>query len=132
MITRVLPAEGEAILLAGKLIAQGQLVGFPTETVYGLGGNALDEQAVRNIFAAKGRPADNPLIVHVSAWEETEALCEVNALSKRLMDAFWPGPLTLLLPKKAIVPDVTTAGLSTVAVRCPAHAAARALIRAAN
>ena len=119
-------------MLAGRLIAEGQLVGFPTETVYGLGGNALDEKAVRGIFAAKGRPADNPLIVHVSAWEETEALCDVNATAKRLMDAFWPGPLTLLLPKKAIVPDVTTAGLPTVAVRCPAHEAARALIRAAK
>ena len=132
MNTLLLPADAESIRLAGQLIAEGKLVGFPTETVYGLGGNALDAQAVRAIFAAKGRPADNPLIVHVSCMEETEGICTVNRLAEQLMRAFWPGPLTLLLPKLPSVPDVTTAGLGTVAVRCPRHPAALALIRAAG
>ena len=132
MITRVLPADEESIRLGGKLIARGELVGFPTETVYGLGGNALCEEAVRAIFAAKGRPADNPLIVHVSRAEEADALCFPTGLARELMKAFWPGPLTLLMKKKPAVPDVTTAGLDTVAVRCPMHPAALGLIAASG
>ena len=132
IITRVLPADEEGIRLGGELIARGELVGFPTETVYGLGGNALSDRAVRDIFAAKGRPADNPLIVHVARMEEADGLCFPGALAKELMRAFWPGPLTLLMKKKPCVPDVTTAGLDTVAVRCPMHPAALGLISAAG
>ena len=132
IITRVLPADEESIRLGGDLIARGELVGFPTERVYGLGGNALCEKAVRDIFAAKGRPADNPLIVHVSEAPEAEDLCFPTSLARELMAAFWPGPLTLLMKKKKTVPDVTTAGLDTVAVRCPMHPAALALIRASG
>ncbi len=132
MITRVLPADEENIRLGGELIARGELVGFPTETVYGLGGNALCEEAVRAIFAAKGRPADNPLIVHISKAGEADALCFPTDLARKLMDTFWPGPLTLLMKKKPTVPDVTTAGLDTVAVRCPMHPAALGLISASG
>ncbi len=132
IITRVLPADEESIRLGGEMIARGELVGFPTETVYGLGGDALNERAVRNIFAAKGRPADNPLIVHVAKAEEADELCFPTDLAKELMRAFWPGPLTLLMKKKPCVPDVTTAGLDTVAVRCPMHPAALGLISAAG
>ena len=132
LITRVLPADEESIRLGGEMIARGELVGFPTETVYGLGGDALNERAVRNIFAAKGRPADNPLIVHVAKAEEADELCFPTDLAKELMRAFWPGPLTLLMKKKPCVPDVTTAGLDTVAVRCPMHPAALGLISASG
>ncbi len=132
IITRVLPADEESIRLGGELIARGELVGFPTETVYGLGGNALNEKAVRDIFAAKGRPADNPLIVHVADKREADALCFPTDAARELMDAFWPGPLTLLMKKKDVVPAVTTAGLDTVAVRCPKHPAALRLIAAAG
>ena len=132
IITRVLPADEESIRLGGEMIARGELVGFPTETVYGLGGNALSEGAVRDIFAAKGRPADNPLIVHVAKAEEADELCFPTDLAKELMRVFWPGPLTLRMKKKACVPDVTTAGLDTVAVRCPMHPAALGLISAAG
>ena len=132
VITQLLPADEASIQLGGRLIAEGKLVGFPTETVYGLGGNALNDQAVRDIFAAKGRPADNPLIVHVSQMDEAGDVCYVNPMAEKLMRAFWPGPLTLLLPKRDCVPDVTTAGLPTVAVRCPEHPAAKELIRASG
>ena len=132
METRLLPADEEGIRLGGKLIAEGRLVGFPTETVYGLGGDALNGEAVRDIFRAKGRPADNPLIVHVADEAGLEGLCLPNETARALMRLFWPGPLTLLMKKTAAVPDVTTAGLDTVAVRCPAHPAARALIRASG
>ena len=132
MKTQLLKANAESIRIAGELIAEGELVGFPTETVYGLGGNALDADAVRAIFAAKGRPADNPLIVHVSKKEQVPSLCSVPPMAEKLMDAFWPGPLTLLMMKKLIVPDVTTANLPSVAVRCPEHPVARALIDAAG
>ena len=132
MITRLLPAEADAILEGGKLLRDGALVGFPTETVYGLGANALNENAVRAIFVAKGRPQDNPLIVHVADARDAENLCHVSPIARKLMDAFWPGPLTLVMPKKDIVPDVTSAGLSSVGVRCPAHPVALALIRAAG
>lgn len=132
MMTQLLPATEENIRLGGQLIARGQLVGFPTETVYGLGANALDEKAVRGIFAAKGRPADNPLIVHVAHASQADDLCHVTPLGRKLMDAFWPGPLTLLMPKKPIIPDVTCAGLASVGVRCPDHPVALRLIRAAG
>ena len=132
MNTLCLPATEENIRLGGRLLSEGQLVGFPTETVYGLGANALDEAAVRSIFAAKGRPQDNPLIVHVAGKEDAFPLCHVTPLAEKLMDAFWPGPLTLVMPKKDIVPHATCAGLDSVGVRCPDHPVALALIRAAK
>ncbi len=132
METLLCPADREGIALGGRLLRAGELVGFPTETVYGLGGDALNGEAVRNIFKAKGRPADNPLIVHVTDETGLEGLCLPNDTARALMKRFWPGPLTLLMKKTDRVPDVTTAGLPTVAVRCPAHPAARALIAAAG
>ncbi len=132
MKTQLLPATVESLALAARLFAEGQLVAFPTETVYGLGANALNAEAVRGIFAAKGRPADNPLIVHIHDRSQLDGICEVNDLALRLMDAFWPGPLTIILPRKANVPDVVTAKLDTVAVRMPSHPVAMALLRACN
>lgn len=105
---------------------------FPTETVYGLGANALDGEAVRSIFAAKGRPSDNPLIAHVAEVEEAFALAQVDGRAEALLRLFWPGPLTVVLPKKPVCPDALTAGLPTVAIRMPSHEGARALIRSAG
>ena len=134
MQTQLLPVTPESLARAGKLIREGHLVAFPTETVYGLGANALDPEAVLRIFAAKGRPADNPLIVHISALEQLRPLiaCEPGERARALIDAYWPGPMTLIFPKSEAVPDAVTAGLDTVAVRFPAHPAARALIDAAR
>lgn len=110
-------------------LAAGETVAFPTETVYGIGANALDGSAVMKIFAAKGRPADNPLIVHVASREEVLPLVEgISPMAEKLMDAFWPGALTLILPKSASVPMGVTAGLKTVAVRMPSHPVAKRLI----
>ena len=130
MNTQLLPATDESLALAAHLLAEGQLVAFPTETVYGLGAHALDRDAVLGIFAAKGRPADNPLIVHIHDRSQLDGICEVNNLSLRLMDAFWPGPLTIILPKKEAVPYEVTANLETVAVRMPSHPVAAALLKA--
>ncbi len=132
MKTQLLPATDESLALAARLLADGKLVAFPTETVYGLGAHALDAKAVRGIFAAKGRPADNPLIVHIHERSQLDGICEVNDLALRLMGTFWPGPLTIILPRKAAVPDVVTAKLDTVAVRMPSHPVAMALLRACN
>lgn len=128
METLLLPADAAGIARAAALIRQGQLVGFPTETVYGLGADALNAGAVLHIFAAKGRPADNPLIVHIAEMEAMEPLCHINDAARRLAEAFWPGPLTMILPKKEIVPTEVTAGLDSVAIRMPSHPVARALI----
>ena len=128
METRLLRAEETSIREAARLIRAGKLVGFPTETVYGLGADALNAQAVLDIFAAKGRPADNPLIVHITAWEQLLPLCHPNAQAEKLAQAFWPGPLTMILPKKEIIPAAVTAGLDSVALRMPSHPVARALI----
>ncbi len=118
---------------AADLIRAGQLVAFPTETVYGLGANALDPAAVDRIFEAKGRPATSPLIVHVDSIDMAKkVVSEWPANAEQLTATFWPGALTLVLPKRAIVPDRVTAGLSTVGVRMPAHPMALALIRAAG
>ena len=132
--TELLPVTPEALAQAGALIRSGELVAFPTETVYGLGANALDADAVKRIFEAKGRPGDNPLIVHISAVEQLGPLISVepSPMARALMDACWPGPMTLVFPKSMIVPPAVTAGLDTVAVRFPAHPAARALIDAAR
>ncbi len=132
MKTQLLPATDESLALASRLLAEGQLVAFPTETVYGLGAHALDQDAVLGIFAAKGRPADNPLIVHIHDRSQLDGICETNDLALRLMDAFWPGPLTIILPKKEAVPYEVTANLDTVAVRMPSHPVAAALLRACN
>ncbi len=120
------------ILRAAAAIRSGRLVGMPTETVYGLAGDALNVQAVLAIFAAKGRPSFDPLIVHVADAEQAWAVAVPSPRAERLARECWPGPLTLVLPRRACVPDVVTSGLDTVGVRCPAHAMARALIRAAG
>lgn len=133
MWTAHLTSSPEDLQQAAKILKDGGLVAFPTETVYGLGANALDAAAVKNIFSAKGRPADNPLIVHLSCWEEVYTICEkIPPIAKTLADRFWPGPLTMLLPRRSNLPDVVTAGLSTVGVRCPNHPLALKLIRAAG
>lgn len=117
----------------GRIIREGGLVAFPTETVYGLGGNALDGSAAKKIYAAKGRPSDNPLIVHVADPSEVEKYVqEVSPLAEKLMQKFWPGPLTIVFPKKDNIPMETSGGLSTIAMRCPRSEATRALIRAAG
>ncbi|HEX5520066.1 MAG TPA: L-threonylcarbamoyladenylate synthase, partial [Longimicrobiaceae bacterium] len=122
-----------ALARAAAVLRRGGLVAFPTETVYGLGANALDADAVRRIFAAKGRPSYNPLIAHVAgAAAARELVTAWPDAAEQLAAAFWPGPLTLVLPKRAIVPDVVTAGLDTVAVRVPAHPVAHALLAAAG
>lgn len=116
--------------VAAKLLREGKLVAFPTETVYGLGADALNDKAVKRIFEAKGRPADNPLIVHIAEREWMERLArEVPEKAWKLAEKFWPGPLTLVLPAKDEVPRVTTGGLDTVAIRMPAHPIALELIR---
>ena len=128
MQTRVLPPTQESLALAADILKSGGLVAFPTETVYGLGADALNEHAVRAIFAAKGRPADNPLIVHVPRPEAAQALCRIDGRAQSLMARFCPGPLTLLLPKKPCVPAAVNAGLPSVAVRIPSHPVARRLL----
>lgn len=106
---------------AAAALVSGHIVALPTETVYGLAARALDADAVHRIFLRKGRPADNPVIVHVASMQQAQGIAEVSSVAERLMQAFWPGPLTVVLPAKPSVPDVVTAGLSTVAVRQPSH-----------
>ncbi len=123
--------DPEAIARGAQILKAGGLVVFPTETVYGLGANALDAGAVAKIFAAKGRSARNPIIVHVANLDDAKKLVSAWPDSaQKLAEAFWPGPLTLVLPKHADVPDLVTAGGPTVALRMPAHAVALALLRA--
>ena len=117
-------------VLAAEMIRRGDLVAIPTETVYGLGANGLDESAVAKIFEAKGRPQDNPLILHISGPEQIALFCHhIPQKAYDLAEAFWPGPLTIVLPAKDIVPKRTTGGLDTVAVRCPDNAVTREIIR---
>jgi len=114
---------------ASNLLAEGQVVAFPTETVYGLGADATSDEAVQGIFQAKGRPSDNPLIVHIATKEQLKQLVtEIPLQAERLMDAFWPGPLTIILPSKDRVSSYVTAGLSTVGIRMPDHPVALAII----
>ena len=118
---------------AGAVIRGGGLVAFPTETVYGLGANALDADAVKKIFEAKGRPQDNPLIVHISNFDELPALVtEIPEIARKLMDKFWPGPMTIIFRKAGIIPYETSAGLESVGIRMPSNFIARALIKAAG
>lgn len=113
-----------------KLLSEGKTVIFPTETVYGLGANALDEDAVKKIYEAKGRPSDNPLIVHIHEKEQVHELAkDVNDNAKIVMDRFWPGPITIILNKKDIVPKTTSGGLDTVAIRMPSHKIAKEIIK---
>jgi len=127
--TRLLKPSSETYAMASDLLKSGALVAFPTETVYGLGANALDKNAVLSIFAAKGRPADNPLIVHIHDRRQLEPLCTIPDHAETLMNAFWPGPLTILFYKKPAVPAEVTAGLPTVAVRMPSHPVARRMLQ---
>lgn len=128
--TIVAPATAENIAQAAAIIRRGGLVAFPTETVYGLGADALNPDAVAGIFAAKERPAHDPLIVHIATTETLPAItAEIPAQAERLAAEFWPGPLSLILPKGAAVPPNVTANLNTVAVRLPAHPIAQTLIR---
>lgn len=131
MKTLLLSAQApETASIAADLIQKGELVAIPTETVYGLGANGLDEEAVAKIFQAKGRPQDNPLILHICGPEQIELFCHhIPQSAYDLADAFWPGPLTLVLPARDVVPRRTTGGLDTVAVRCPDNAVTREIIR---
>ncbi|SMC00113.1 translation factor SUA5 [Thermanaeromonas toyohensis ToBE] len=125
--------ELHKIRLAARILQRGGVVAFPTETVYGLGANALDSRAVKRIFWAKGRPQDNPLIVHVANLPMLQALTtHLPPQALLLIQRFWPGPLTLVLPKSEVVPPEVTAGLNTIAIRMPAHPVALALIKAAR
>ncbi len=124
--------QREIIEEAGSLLRRGGLVAFPTETVYGLGANGLDPSAVERIFEAKGRPSDNPLILHVASSETVHSLAVTDERALLLMEAFWPGPLTLVLRSRSSVPDVTRGGLDTVALRMPSHPVALALISASG
>jgi L-threonylcarbamoyladenylate synthase len=129
------PVAPEASLIAeaAAVIRAGQLVAFPTETVYGLGADGLNPTAMSQIYTVKGRPPDNPLILHLASQDQLPVVAAtVPAIAHILMQAFWPGPLTLVLPKTALVPDLATAGLTTVAVRMPSHPIALALIQASD
>ncbi|MBM7866551.1 threonylcarbamoyl-AMP synthase [Heliobacterium gestii] len=136
--TKIWPVDPQqlspgALLEAAACLRAGGLVAFPTETVYGLGADGLNGPAVAAIFTAKGRPSDNPLILHIAAMDEVAALTlDFPPLARRLAERFWPGPLTLVLPASSLVPPVVTAGLATVALRMPSHPVARELIRAAG
>lgn len=133
METKILTTTEDDIALAGRLLQAGGLVAFPTETVYGLGANALNENAVKSIYIAKGRPSDNPLIVHVAKKEDIAPLVkEITPNAKRLIDAFFPAPLTIILPKSDLVNDTVSGGLDTVAVRMPENEIARRVIEAAG
>lgn len=132
MQTKIIKVETghTGIAEAADVIRRGGLAAFPTETVYGLGADALNPQAAKKIYTAKGRPSDNPLIVHIAEWEDLFTVArEVPGEAKRLADAFWPGPLTMVMKKNERIPCETTGGLDTVAVRMPNHPAALSLIR---
>lgn len=124
--------DTDALSIPATLLREGGLVAFVTETVYGLGANALDPQAVARIFEAKGRPSSNPLIVHVADVDTAKQLAFWNERAEKLAIAFWPGPLTIVLPKTALVPNSVTAGGNTVALRIPSHPVALALLRRAK
>src|ERR1700687_1356383 len=130
--TQILPAGEAAVATAVRCLAEGGLVAFPTETVYGLGADATNPAAIARLYQAKGRPSFNPLIAHVNDLRAGMRIAHLNATAIALANAFWPGPLTLVLPKTkdCAVADLATAGLDTVAIRGPAHPLARELLRA--
>ena len=133
MNTQVLPVNEESIALAAKLLQQGELVALPTETVYGIAADARNGEAVKKIFEAKGRPQDNPLIVHICGMEMLHGIVsEVPERAKKLAAAFWPGPLTMVMPRGPEVSEVTCAGLDTVGVRMPSHPVVQAVIKASG
>jgi L-threonylcarbamoyladenylate synthase len=133
MLTQVLPADAAAIAQAADILRGGGLVAFPTETVYGLGANALDARAVAGVFAAKGRPSHNPLIVHVAAVADAVRLAgSWPEMAQKLAERFWPGPLTLVVPTSPQIPSLVTVGGPTVALRMPSHPVAQALLRATD
>ncbi|MBR6336359.1 MAG: threonylcarbamoyl-AMP synthase [Ruminococcus sp.] len=133
METRLLLTDDDSLRYAAGLLKEGKVVGIPTETVYGLGANALDVDAVGDIFKAKGRPQDNPLIVHISDISELEALVEdIPPLARKCAESFWPGPLTMIFKKKPIIPDTTSGGLDTVGIRMPSNKYARQIIKFAG
>src|ERR1700751_3703445 len=131
MAASISPATPRAITRAAALLRAGRLVAFPTEPVYGLGADATNERAVAEIFAAKGRPRFNPLIIHVASLAEAERVAVFNAAARRAAAQFWPGPLSLVLPRRSDsgLSLLATAGLDTVAIRAPAHRVAQALLR---
>ena len=129
MNTKILSDTTEDIAAAAEIIAAGGLVAFPTETVYGLGADALNAEAVGKVYAAKGRPSDNPMIVHISSKDDLLKLTSaVTPDMEKLMESFWPGPMTMIVPRLPVIPDTTTGGLSTVGVRMPDHPVALSLI----
>ena len=133
MKTKLLSASDDDIRYAGEILRRGGLVGMPTETVYGLAGNALCGDCVRKIYQAKGRPSDNPLIVHISSLSQWEPLvAEIPEKAKKLAEKFWPGPLTIILKKSELIPKETSGGLDTVAVRIPSDETARKLIESSG
>ena len=118
---------------AAQILRAGGLVGIPTETVYGLGANGLDPEAVSRIFAAKGRPQDNPLILHIPSADHLTRYCaDIPEAAYALARAYWPGPLTMILKRRPLIPDAVTAGLDTVGMRCPSHPVCRAILEAAD
>ena len=132
-IFKINSPDDEKIKLVGQILREGGLAAIPTETVYGLAGNALDGDCARKIFAAKGRPSDNPLIVHISSLSQWDRLVkEIPDSAKTLAEAYWPGPLTIILPKSDLIPDEVSGGLDTVAVRMPENEIARAIIEASG
>ncbi len=134
IMTKILKIENDLSLLkeAGDVIKNGGLVAFPTETVYGIGANGLCPDAVRNVFKAKNRPMDNPLILHIAEYEEAEKIGYMNPAAKKIAESFWSGPVTVIVKKKDIVPSETSAGLDTVAIRMPSSPVARELIKYAG
>ncbi|MBE6674311.1 MAG: threonylcarbamoyl-AMP synthase [Ruminococcaceae bacterium] len=135
MVTEIFKVDKDSydiLKKAAALVRSGELVAIPTETVYGLGANAFDKNACLNIFKAKGRPGDNPLIVHIARPEDAEKIAYTNPLYYKLADKLMPGPLTIILPKKDVIPSEVTAGLDSVAIRCPVHPVASALIEMAG
>lgn len=130
MNTLKIKYDGETSLApAAEIIRNGGIVAFPTETVYGLGGNALNPDAAKKIYTAKGRPSDNPLIVHLADYHDAEKYCITGDAYYRIADAFMPGPITVILPKREMIPDSVTGGLDTVGIRVPSHPVANRLIR---
>ncbi len=137
MKTKILKIENpndlEKIKIAAKALRDGKLVVFPTETVYGLGGDGLNPKTCKNIYLAKGRPSDNPLILHIARNDQLEALVrEIPEVAKKCMEKFWPGPLTMIFNRSDIVPDEATGGLDTVAIRMPSHKIANAILNEAD